>query len=154
VLGNYFWDKDKADLYKPMRINPGIWGSIVMAKLFEIPQEIIYACINSILDKYFPTVDKMGIQFNELTSIGDIKYIWKKVERQQRGFIIDHRINIQDKYLNHDRDKEAYKLNQKNPNFSNEEILAELSKNKKFNVKIKPATVPVIIRTYKKFINQ
>lgn len=149
---NDYLNKDgNSDIYDPLRLNPRVWRLIVGAKLFEIPPETVFSCIDSMLDNYFPTVDKqMRIQFNELTSIEDIKYIWSEVEKQQRGFTEDFKLNKTNEYPNHDRDKMVYEM--KKGGLTYKKIIDELSK-KGYETNFNLSYIGVIIKTYKKFIN-
>lgn len=170
---DYFLD-DSTEINKPMRINQRIWGTIIAAKLFEIPQKTLITYMESMLSRYFPTVDGginyfsgveggmkyfpevkggMKIQFNELTCIEDIKYIWSEVEKRQRDYTSRFGIIQKREYLNHDRDKKAYELKKESPEISRKEIKKILGDNK-FSTNFATSYITIIIRNYKKFINK
>jgi hypothetical protein len=148
---------DISEINKPIRINPRVWGIIITAKILEIPQKMIMTYMESILKHYFPTVDnKMRIQFNELTSVEDVKYIWAEVEKQQEKYTKKFGITKKEEYRNHDRNKRAYELSEiieDEKKLSREEIKNRLKK-EGYKTNFKTPYITKIIKNYKNYINQ
>jgi hypothetical protein len=148
-----FFVDDVAEINNPMRINPRIWGIIITAKIFEIPQDMILTYMDSILKHYFPTVDKkMRIQFNELTSIEDVKYIWSEVESQQKEYSKKFGIVEKEEYKNHDRDRLAYELSRNGQELSRDQIKKKLHE-AGYQTNFKTQHISKIIKNYIDYIN-
>lgn len=148
-----FFVDDVTEINNPMRINPRVWGIIITAKIFEIPQDMILTYMDSILKHYFPTVDKkMRIQFNELTSIEDVKYIWSEVESRQKEYSKKFGIVEKEEYKNHDRDKLAYELSRNGQELSRDQIKKKL-KEAGFQTNFKTQRISKIIKNYIDYIN-
>lgn len=154
----YFTNQNIEDVDKPMRLNPRIWGSIIIAKVFEIPPEKIIACQKSILKDYFPKVDEtLNIQLNEMTSTEDMKYIWSelKIEKLQESYSKNLGIIQKEPYINHDLAKRAYEIKTDFPDISRQDIIDSLREEGYDTDKsIEPYYLTIILRKYKKFINQ
>ena len=149
-----FFVDESTEINKPMRINPRIWGIIITAKLFEIPQKMLMTYMNSMLKHYFPTVDKkMRIQFNELTCTEDVKYIWSEVEKQQQEYTKKFGVIEKKEYINHNRDKLAYKLKESDPKISREKIKNKLKK-EGYKINFQTSYITKIIKNYKNYINK
>jgi hypothetical protein len=154
----YFTNQNVEDIDKPMRLNPRIWGSIIVAKVFEIPPEKIIKSMKSILKNYFPTVDEtMNIQFNEMTSTEDLKYIWSesKVEKLQEAYSKNLGIIQKEPYINHDLAKRAYEIKTDFPEISRQDIINSLrEEGYDADKNIEPYYLTIILRKYREFINQ
>ncbi|MCK5062165.1 hypothetical protein KAR28_06505 [Candidatus Parcubacteria bacterium] len=149
-----FFVDDITEINKPIRVNSRVWGILITAKLFEIPQKLLMTYMESMLKHYFPTVDKkMRIQFNELTSIEDVKHIWSEVEKQQKKYTKKFGIIEKEDYINHDRDKRAYELKKNDPKISRKKI-KKILKEEKYKTNFKTPHISKIIKKYKNYINQ
>ncbi len=136
-------------LCKQLQLNPNIWRFVFAARLFDIPQKIVFKCIDSLLESYFPTIDdSLKIQINELTTIGDIEHIRPKIEKKQKMFKDKYKFTTREKYANHDRDKFAYELQKEGKTYK--QIKSELKK-KEFK-KVDEEYISKILGAYKKFI--
>ena len=134
-----------------MRINPKIWGQIICAKIFEIPQKNIIDKLKNLTNIYFPAIDEnMRIQINELTGIEDIKFVWRQIENRQKKYSKYHNLIQNEKYYNHDRDKLAYELRVLQSK-SREETKILLDA-KGFYTGLRISYITRMVKSYKKFI--
>ncbi len=150
------------DVCKPRHIDQRIWRMIAAAKFFGVPKNRILKCKQNLLDAYFPTFDEaLRIQIHEDTTIDDMKYIWKKIQRKQLAHkwgYGEKNININSKkkgkseYLTYERDQMAYKLKQDNPKITNEEIKKQLGISG-FKTNFATSYITKILNKYEKYIN-
>lgn len=103
-ITNYMFSDSFLSL--PARVNFKIWGSVVDAMLFDIPEKKVLECKKSILEKnYLPTIivnnNSLLISINELTTQDDLQLIWDDVEKRQEEHKNQHQyINSERGYAN------------------------------------------------------
>jgi hypothetical protein len=128
---NSIFDK----ICKKTKINPNIWKDILIAKFLGFPKKNIFHIIDEIIKKYYLPKTKiiknrLYLEINELTTIDDIKYVWKSIKKDQKNFEkINGFINQKRKYQNLARDKEIIKLIKKG--LTSKEIMKKVNKNNK-----------------------
>ena len=149
----YFNNDDTIDLHNPMRINPKIWGQIICAKIFEIPQKNIIDKLKNLTNIYFPAIDEnMRIQINELTGIEDIKFVWKQIENRQKKYSKYHNLIQNKKYHNHDRDKLAYEL--RVIQLKSRKEIKKLLDAEGFYTGLRVSYITRMVKSYKNFIGE
>lgn len=85
LISEIYSGKNKfySNVCKKLKINPNMWKMILIARLFEIPKEVInnsvhYIIIQFYLPKAVIIDNNLYIQINELTTIEEIKLAWNK----------------------------------------------------------------------------
>ncbi len=145
---------ERLDTLNPQYVNDQIWNSIVNAKIFDIPQEMVISAGNSLLSLNFPKVDNnLQIQVYPCTTESEYKFIWSEIIEKQKNTIPDAGKRRKFEYQMHDVDKKAYELKQ-STKLTNEKIANEI---KSLGIIPKNRTYTYIevgksIRNYKKFI--
>ena len=150
---NYFSDDNTIDLHSSMRINPKIWGQIIGAKIFEIPQKNIIGKLKDLTRIYFPAIDKnMRIQINELNGIEDMKFVWCQIKNHQKQYSKYHNLIQHEKYYNHDRDKLAYEL--RAIQLKSRKKTKRLLDAEGFYTGLRVSYITRMVKSYKKFIGE
>lgn len=85
LISEIYSGKNKfySNICKKLKINPNIWKMILIARLFEIPKEVINSSLHYIITQfYLPKAviidNNLYIQINELTTIEEIKLVWNR----------------------------------------------------------------------------
>jgi hypothetical protein len=78
-------------IYNDLNINRGVWKRIIGAYLFTAPQKAVINLRESMLSDFMPKInDRLQIQINEQTKMGDIEYIEPKIKKAQEKYKIEN----------------------------------------------------------------
>lgn len=159
-LERYIFDNFKMDFCEPKSIDRRIFLRIATAMLFGIPKQRIFKCISEILDTdYFPKInDQLQIQINELTTIEDVKHIWReKIMPKQKSYQWEagdksiklfSRVKGKKEYPSRERNEAICKIKQEHPEFTRQQIKDEAER-QNFNADFSLNNISIILKKCK-----
>lgn len=96
-------------LFQRVKVNPYLWSSVIAAKLFQVPENKVLECEESILHKYYlPDIsENLTLRLNELTEQSDLILMWdEKVKPMQNKYKAIHGyINREKEHISRKADK-------------------------------------------------
>lgn len=81
----------KSLIYNDLNINKDIWKKVIGTYLFTAPRKTVLNLRESLLNDYMPTINnRLQIQINEQTTMGDIIFIRHKIIKAQDKYITEN----------------------------------------------------------------